>query len=61
MKKLSVCHLTSVHKQFDIRIFHKELISLKKAGYDVYQISQGKSGLRNGVKLIGLGKFLSQD
>jgi len=56
VKKLSVCHLTSVHKQFDIRIFHKELISLKKAGYDVYQISQGKSGLRNGVKLIGLGE-----
>jgi glycosyltransferase involved in cell wall biosynthesis len=54
--KPSVCHLTSVHQQFDIRIFRKQLLSLKKAGYDVYQISQGESGIRKGIKLIGLGE-----
>lgn len=56
MIKPSVCHLTSVHQQFDIRIFRKQLLSLKKAGYDVYQISQGESGIRKGIKLIGLGE-----
>lgn len=55
MGKIKVCHLTSVHKQFDIRIFYKELISLTKADFDVYQISQGESGEKEGVNLIGLG------
>ena len=57
MKKIKVCHLTSVHPQFDIRIFRKQLVSLANAGYDVYQISQGESGKKDGVNLIGLGEI----
>ncbi|PCI48055.1 MAG: glycosyl transferase [Alphaproteobacteria bacterium] len=33
-----ICHMTSVHGRYDIRIFHKECKSLSKAGYEVHLI-----------------------
>lgn len=33
MKK--VCHLTSAHKRYDVRIFEKECVSLSKNGFEV--------------------------
>lgn len=51
-----VCHITSVHGAEDVRIFHKECVSLAKAGYEVYLVQQGDSYERNGVRLIGFGK-----
>lgn len=51
-----VCHMTSGHKNNDIRIFHKECTSLAKAGYKVYLVASGESSNKNGVHLIGIGE-----
>lgn len=54
---IKVCILTSVHSAFDIRIFHKEAITLKKSGYDVTIIAQhDKHEISDGIKIIPLRK-----
>jgi glycosyltransferase involved in cell wall biosynthesis len=50
-----ICILTSVHRPFDIRIFHKQARSLVEGGHDVTLITQeGESQLVDGVRLIAL-------
>ena len=34
--KAKICHISTVHKPFDTRIFYKECRSLVKEGYDVH-------------------------
>ncbi len=50
---MKVCHFTSAHLSDDIRIFHKESVSLAAAGFDVSLVaSNGQDEERNGVKLF---------
>ena len=52
-----VCHLTSAHKNNDVRIFHKECVSLASRGdLDVYLVAEGESREQDGVHVIGVGK-----
>lgn len=39
-----VCHISSVHGRYDIRIFEKECVSLAKAGYDVTYLINDSNG-----------------
>ena len=58
MKKVKVCHLTSAHPVNDIRIFFKECISLKNAGYDVYLIVNGEENrTQEDINIIGTKKI----
>ena len=52
---MKVCHVTSAHDSDDVRIFHKECVSLARAGYDVYLVARGESREDNGVHVIGVG------
>ena len=52
---IKVCHVTSAHPKEDVRVFHKECVSLSKAGYDVYLVQQGENYDKDGVHLIGFG------
>lgn len=53
--KIKVAHLTSAHPHTDIRIFHKQCLSLCKEDYDVYLIAtKCETQLLNGVHIIGV-------
>ncbi|MGD9994164.1 MAG: glycosyltransferase [Salinivirgaceae bacterium] len=52
-KNRAICHLTSVHPPFDIRIFYKECVSLARAGYQTSLIAPiGEETIKNGVRVV---------
>ncbi len=52
---MKICHLTSVHRAFDNRIFHKEAKSLAKKNHDVSIIAQHvREETEGGVRIIPL-------
>lgn len=55
LKNRRVCHLTSVHKPSDNRVFHKECKTLAGAGYDVTLVAtHDRSETVDGVKIHAL-------
>ena len=54
--KIKVCHMTSGHLSDDVRIFHKQCVSLAKAGFETYLVAPGESSRRKGVKIVGIGR-----
>jgi len=56
MEKIKIVHITSAHAYDDIRIFHKECVSLLKSGYDVTFLHQEETNdiTIKGVKLVGI-------
>jgi len=54
-----ICHITSIHRRYDVRIFRKQCQSLYKAGYDVsLVVADGKGDeIKDGIKIYDAGKF----
>lgn len=59
---MQICHLTSSHPRYDIRIFRKECISLANAGFDVnLVVADGKGDeVSENVKIWDAGHFSSR-
>uniref|UniRef100_A0A7C3PSP8 Glycosyltransferase n=1 Tax=Dictyoglomus thermophilum TaxID=14 RepID=A0A7C3PSP8_DICTH len=58
---IKLCHITTVHPSFDVRIFHKECKTLAKSGYYVYLIVQHhKEEVIDGVHILPLPKVGSR-
>ncbi|UCH97117.1 MAG: glycosyltransferase, partial [Candidatus Aminicenantes bacterium] len=58
--KSKVCHLTSVHLAYDIRVFYKECKSLARAGYEVVLIARHKKDepeTVEGIRIIPFPPF----
>jgi hypothetical protein len=52
VKKIKVCHITSVHPDGDVRIFHKECISLAEEGFEVsLVVPNTTSRMENGISI----------
>ncbi len=54
-RRNKIAHLTTVHPAFDTRIFHKEMKTFVRAGYDVILIVQhDRNEIVEGIRIIGL-------
>jgi glycosyltransferase involved in cell wall biosynthesis len=57
---MKICHISSLHKSADIRIFTKQCVSLAKSGYDTtLVVNNTKDEVREGVRIKALTKRAS--
>lgn len=58
MPKRIICHISSLHGLLDDRIYWKEAVSLRRAGYHVIHVGTGETATDEitpeGIRLIGL-------
>lgn len=61
-ERVRVCHLTSVHGRYDIRIFHKMCVSLASQGCEVFLVVADGNGDEavKGVNIIDVGPSRSR-
>lgn len=54
---MKICHVTSVHPRYDIRIFEKECVSLAKNGYETFLVvnDEQPDELIKGVSIVSTG------
>lgn len=52
-----ICHVTSAHLRYDIRIFEKECVSLAKKGYDIFLVVNDNLSdeIKDGVHIVSTG------
>ena len=56
-----IVHMTTVHRPFDTRIFHKECVSAAAAGYDVTLLQRGEvEQTVAGVRVLPLPSYTSR-
>jgi len=55
-RRLRVCHLSTVHQPYDVRIFHRQARTLAAAGHEVYCLAHADfiQQRRDGVEMRGL-------
>jgi glycosyltransferase involved in cell wall biosynthesis len=54
---MKICHFTSAHKSNDIRIFHKECVSLAEANHSVYLVAVNCiEEVLDGVNIVNVSK-----
>lgn len=55
--QLKICHITSAHPRYDVRIFHKECMSLALNGYNVFLVVADGKGAEatKGIQIIDAG------
>lgn len=50
---IKVCHMTSAHPSDDVRIFHKECVTLAEAGFNVFLVAANtKEEVVRGVQIV---------
>lgn len=58
MNTISICHITTAHPRYDVRIYHKYAKSLTESGFDVslYVADRLGNEVKEKVKIIDIGK-----
>lgn len=55
---MKIAHLTSLHPAYDIRIFHKQCMSLRKAGYEVTLVVKSEQDMEiDGIKISSIPEY----
>ncbi len=60
-RRLIVCHLATVHTGLDVRIYHKQVLSLVRAGYDCHLVISATAAEAERARAEGVTMHLLPD